>query len=179
MFPFGRSLCFPAEISNLVLLPLLFCSLIPSLPFVHSTYLATKMEEQRGEGRKKSTQNFTTRDLFSIFIQIFAYICLLATLPRFSLHQIKKITYLDLFCASLLGMAALLTYCDTRKSDLILMEQHLCGKLLAQAVQKHYGCSIPGSVQGEFGCGPGHPDMVPDLVVSNPACGRKLELDDL
>lgn len=100
-FPFGKSLCFPAEISNLVLLPLLFCSPIPSLPFAHSTYLSDKMEEQSGEGRKKLTQYFTTRDLLSISIQVFAYICLLAILPHFSLLQIKKITYRDLSCVSL------------------------------------------------------------------------------
>lgn len=143
MFPFGKSLCFPAEISNLILLPLLFHSPIPSLPFAPSAYLAVKMEEQSGEGRKKSTQNFTTGNLFSVSIQIFAYICLLATLLCFSLCQIKKITHPDLFRASLLGITALFPYCNTRKSDLILMEQHLCGKVLAQAVQKGYGCSIP------------------------------------
>jgi len=110
MFPFGKSLCFPAEISNLILLPLLFHSPIPSLPFAPSAYLAVKMEEQSGEGRKKSTQNFTTRNLFSVSIQIFAYICLLATLLCFSLCQIKKITHPDLFRASFTSFPYFIRY---------------------------------------------------------------------
>ena len=34
-------------------------------------------------------------------------------------------------------------------------------------------------VQGQDGWGPGRPDLVPDLVVNNPAHGRGLELDGL
>lgn len=68
------------------------------------------MEEQSGEGRKKSTQNFTTRNLFSVSIQIFAYICLLATLLCFSLCQIKKITHPDLFRASFTSFPYFIRY---------------------------------------------------------------------
>jgi len=38
--------------------------------------------------------------------------------------------------------------------------------------QRSCGCSIPGGVQGQAGCGTGQPDLVLDLVTGNPACGR-------
>ena len=34
------------------------------------------------------------------------------------------------------------------------------------------GMPIPGGVQGQVRWGPGQPDLVPDLVVDNPAHGR-------
>ena len=39
---------------------------------------------------------------------------------------------------------------------------------------------VPGGVQGQVRQGSGQPDLVLDLAVGNPACGRDgLELDDL
>ena len=32
--------------------------------------------------------------------------------------------------------------------------------------------SIPGGVQGQVGWGPGQPDLVLDMKVGGPACGR-------
>ena len=45
--------------------------------------------------------------------------------------------------------------------------QWQCGEVLAQASQRSCGCFIPGGVQGQVGWGPGHPDLLPDLVFDN------------
>ena len=52
-------------------------------------------------------------------------------------------------------------------------------KALAQTAWRICVCPIPGGVQGQDGWGCGQPDLVPDLVVGNPASGGGLELDDL
>ena len=52
-------------------------------------------------------------------------------------------------------------------------------EVLARAAQRGCGCPIPGSVQGQAEWGPGQSDLVLNLAVGYPACGRGLELDDL
>ena len=47
------------------------------------------------------------------------------------------------------------------------------------AGQLSYMIFISALVQGQVGWDPGQPDLVPDLVVGNPAHGRRVELDDL
>jgi len=49
------------------------------------------------------------------------------------------------------------------------------GDALEQVAQRGYGCSISGGIQGQVGGDPGQPD----LVIGDPAHGRRLELDDL
>ena len=46
--------------------------------------------------------------------------------------------------------------------------------MLEKAAQKGCGCSIPGGVQGQVGCGPGQPGLVLDMEVGEPACGREV-----
>jgi len=43
---------------------------------------------------------------------------------------------------------------------------------LTQVARRSYGCPTLGGVQGQHGCGPGQPDLVPDLVVGNLDCSR-------
>jgi len=45
--------------------------------------------------------------------------------------------------------------------------------VLEQIAQRSCGCSIPEGFQGQVGWDPEQPDLVPDLVVGNPAppCG--------
>jgi len=50
--------------------------------------------------------------------------------------------------------------------------------VLAQAAQRGYGCPAPGDVQGQVGWGPGQPDLVLNVEVGSPACGRGLEIHD-
>ena len=47
-----------------------------------------------------------------------------------------------------------------------------------EGAQRCCGYPIPGGVQGWVGWGAGQPNLVCDLAVGNPACGRGLELDD-
>lgn len=47
---------------------------------------------------------------------------------------------------------------------------------MKQIVQRNCGWPIPTGIQGQVGWVPGHPDQEPDLVVSNSADGRGLEL---
>ena len=48
------------------------------------------------------------------------------------------------------------------------------GDALEQVAQGGFGCSIPGGIQGQAGCGPGQPG----LLVGDPAHSRKLKLGD-
>ena len=50
--------------------------------------------------------------------------------------------------------------------------------MLEQAVQRAYGCPIPGGVQDQVGWGPEQPALVPDLQVGGPACGMGLIPDE-
>lgn len=52
-------------------------------------------------------------------------------------------------------------------------------RALAQAAQRSRGYPIPVGAQGQLGWSPGQTCMVSNSVVSSPACGRRLELDDL
>lgn len=49
------------------------------------------------------------------------------------------------------------------------------GGALQQAAQRSHGCSIPGEIQSQGGWDP----WQPELVSSNSAHGRGLEVDDL
>ena len=40
------------------------------------------------------------------------------------------------------------------------------------------GCPVPGGVHSQAGWGPGQSDLVLNLAVGKPACGRGLELGD-
>lgn len=42
-----------------------------------------------------------------------------------------------------------------------------------QAVQRSCGCPNTGGAQDEVGWGPGQPDLVFDMEVGGPACGRR------
>jgi len=44
--------------------------------------------------------------------------------------------------------------------------------VLTQAAHRGCGCSIPGGVQGQVGCGPGQPRL--NEEVGGPACGREV-----
>jgi len=44
-------------------------------------------------------------------------------------------------------------------------------QVLVQAAQRGCGCSVPGVVQDQVGCGPGQPALLPDLEVGGSACG--------
>jgi len=46
--------------------------------------------------------------------------------------------------------------------------------MLAKAAQGSSGCPIPGGVQDQVGWGPGQSDLVLDLEVGSPACGRRI-----
>mgnify|MGYP001854840137 CR=1 FL=1 len=52
------------------------------------------------------------------------------------------------------------------------------GEVLEQAAPRGCGCSFPGGVQGQVGCGPGQPALVLNVEVGGPAYGRGLELHD-
>jgi len=47
--------------------------------------------------------------------------------------------------------------------------------VLDQAVQRGYGCPVPGGVQDQVGWGPGQPGLVLNVEVGGPACGRGVE----
>ena len=44
--------------------------------------------------------------------------------------------------------------------------------MLKQAAQRGCGYPIPGGARVQVGWGPGQPDLIPDLEVGDPACGR-------
>lgn len=46
------------------------------------------------------------------------------------------------------------------------------GVVLEQVAQKSCSCPIPGSIQCQDKQGSGQPDLVLDLSVDNPDCGR-------
>jgi len=46
------------------------------------------------------------------------------------------------------------------------------GEVLEQAAQRGCGHPTSGGVQDQVGWGPGQPDLVPDMEVGGPACGR-------
>ena len=61
-----------------------------------------------------------------------------------------------------------------------MCSRQLRGKVLSQdqvnqAAQKSCGCPIPGSAQGQVGCGSGQPELVGGVT----AHGRRLEIDGL
>ena len=45
-------------------------------------------------------------------------------------------------------------------------------RLLAKAAQRGCGCPFPAGVQDQVGWGPGQPDLILDMEVGGPACGR-------
>ena len=53
------------------------------------------------------------------------------------------------------------------------------GDMMEQVSQRTCGCPIPGGVQSQVGWDLEQTDLAPDLVVDNPAHGRRVELDDL
>jgi len=57
--------------------------------------------------------------------------------------------------------------------------QRLYGEKNAVSFYVMYSYPIPGSVQGQVRWDRGQPDLVPDLVIDNPACSRGLEKGDL
>jgi len=48
------------------------------------------------------------------------------------------------------------------------------GEVLEQAAQRGCECSVPRGIQDHVEWGPGQPDLVPELEVGGPACGRGL-----
>ena len=58
-----------------------------------------------------------------------------------------------------------------KRGDLYWIQEQ-SGVALTQVARRSYGCPTLGGVQGQHGCGPGQPDLVPDLVVGNLDCSR-------
>ena len=44
--------------------------------------------------------------------------------------------------------------------------------MLEQAAQRGYDCPVPAHVQGQVGWSPGQPDLVLNVEVGGPACGK-------
>lgn len=57
------------------------------------------------------------------------------------------------------------------KFRLGIWKKYIDGEALEQVVQRTCGCSIPESIQGQFGWGPTQPDLVQGV----PAHGRGTE----